>query len=97
MTAQREGHAPPRGGTRSQTPGGGDTEAATGLRSDRIALIARQIRTKRAGARVQVGEADVARPPAGEDTVETRCMALSLREIREGELEIWIAHGLIIQ
>ena len=65
------------------------------LRIDRVALIARRIATKRSGAKVQVGEADVRMALAGKDTVQTRCMALSLRELDEGELRTWIAHGLI--
>ena len=65
------------------------------LRSDRVALIAKRIATKRCGAKVQVGEADVRMALAGKDTVQTRCMALSLREIDEGELRTWMAHGLI--
>ena len=65
------------------------------LRIDRVALIAKRIATKRSGAKVQVGEADVRMALAGKDTVHTRCMALSLRELHEGELRTWIAHGLI--
>ena len=58
-----------------------DTIEAQGqrLRSDRIALITQRIGTKRAGATVQVRETDVRMALAGEDTLYTRCMALSLR------------------
>ena len=65
------------------------------LRTDRVALIAQRIGTKRAGAMVQVRDADVRMALAGKDTVHTRCMALSLGELHEGELRTWIAHGLI--
>ena len=44
---------------------------------------------------MQVREADVRMALTGKDTVRTRCMALSLRELHEGELRTWIAHGLI--
>ena len=74
-----------------------DTIKAQGqrLRSDRIALITQRIGTKRAGATVQVRETDVRMALAGEDTLYTRCMALSLRELHEEELRTWIEHGLI--
>ena len=65
------------------------------LRTDRVALLAQRIGMKRAGAKVQVREIDVQLALAGEDTIHTRCIALSLREIHEEELRTWIAHGLI--
>ena len=65
------------------------------LRTDRVALLAQRIGMQRAGARVQVREIDVQLALAGEDTIYTRCMAWSLREIHEEELQTWIAHGLI--
>ena len=74
-----------------------DTIEAQGrrLRNDRVALITQRIRMKRAGAKVQVRETDVRMALAGEDTLHTRCMALSLRELHEEELRTWIDHGLI--
>lgn len=66
-----------------------------GLRADRVALITQRVRMKRAGAKVQVREQDVRMALAGADTLHTRCMALSLRELDESELETWIRHGLI--
>lgn len=65
------------------------------LRPDRITLITRRIATKRAGARLKVRKSDVRMALAGVDTLHTRCMAPSLREIDEGELRAWIAQGWI--
>ena len=65
------------------------------LRPDRVSLITWRIATKRAGARLKVRENDVRMALAGEDTLHTRCMALSLRDIDEDELRTWIAKGLI--
>ena len=65
------------------------------LRPERVTLIARRIATKRAGASLKVRENDVRMALAGVETVHTRCMALSLREIDEGELHAWIAQGWI--
>ena len=65
------------------------------LRPDRVTLITRRIETKRAGASLKVRENDVRMALAGEDSLHTRCMALSLREIDEDELRAWIAQGLI--
>lgn len=65
------------------------------LRPDRVTLITRRIETKRAGANLKVRENDVRMALAGEDSLHTRCMALSLREIDEDELRAWIAQGLI--
>ena len=65
------------------------------LRPDRVTLITRRIATKRAGASLKVRENDVRRALAGGDTLHTRCMALSLREIDEEELRAWIAQGWI--
>ena len=70
-------------------------DQAQRLRTDRVALLAQRIGMKRAGARLQVRERDVQQALAGKDTIHTRCMALSLREIDEEELQTWIAHGLI--
>ena len=65
------------------------------LRTDRIELIRRRIASKRAGASLNVGEEHVRMALAGEDTLHTQCMALSLREIEEPELKAWIAQGWI--
>ena len=65
------------------------------LRPDRIELIRRRIATKRAGASLKVGEKHVRMALAGEHTLHTRCMALSLGEIEEPELKAWIAQGWI--
>ena len=82
---------------RGQTPKGSKKAEAqvNGLRADRVALITQRIRMKRAGAKVQVREEDVRMALAGADTVHTRCMALSLRELDEREFQTWIKHGLI--
>ena len=74
---------------------GGIEAGSRKLRSDRATLITQRIKMKRAGAKLQVREADVRMALAGEDTLHTRCMALSLRELHEEELRTWIEHGLI--
>ena len=66
-----------------------------GLKPDRVKRIAWRIATKRAGASLKVSENDVRMALAGKDTLHTRCMALSLRELDEPELRAWVTQGLI--
>ena len=67
------------------------------LLPERIALLATRIRMRRAGASLQVSEDDVVKALAGERTRATQCMALTLREITEEELNVWIVNGLITE